>query len=159
MCIVVDINTLVPVFDESCDLHPDFVHVKNWIESGRGYLVFGGTKFKQELQKTYRYLRLIRQMKEAGQALAVRDDVVDAEEARVKNRTEGTDCDDQHIIALLGASRCPLLCSADKRSYKYVRNRDLYPEGMPRVRIYSSKRNRSLLSQSVRINLLRNLNV
>lgn len=159
MCIVVDINTLAPVFDESCNLHPDFVHVKNWIKSGQGYLVFGGTKFKEELKKSYRYLRLIRQMKDSGQALAVRDDVVDAEEARVKDQTEGTDCDDQHIIALLGASRCPLLCSADKRSYKHVRNRNLYPAGMPRVRIYSSGKNRSLLSRSVRINFLRNLTV
>lgn len=156
MCIVVDINTLAPVFDESCGLHSDFVYVKNWIEAGRGYLVFGGTKFKQELGNS-KYLRLIRLLKDAGRAVAVRDDVVDAEEARVKDQTEGTDCDDQHIIALLGVSRCPLVCSLDKSSYKHIRNRSLYPPGMPRVKIYSSKKNQSLLSRSVRINFLRNI--
>ena len=156
MCIVVDINTLAPVFNEACDRHPDFAHVKNWIDEGHGFLVFGGTKFKEELGKAYRYLRLIRLMKESGQAVAIQDDVVDAEEKRVKALTDGTTCDDQHIIGLLSASRCPLVCSEDERAYPYLRDRTLYPDGMTRVRIYSSRRNRSLLNRPMARTRLKN---
>lgn len=145
MCIVVDINTLAPVFSEKCHQHEDFRPVKEWIDKGRGFLVFGGTRYKHELSRTYRYLRLVRQMKDSGQAIAIRDDLVDATEAEVIEMTEATDCDDQHIIALLGISRCPLFCSHDSRSYKFIRDRSLYPKGMTRVRIYSSMKNQTLL--------------
>ena len=145
MCIVVDINTLAPVFNDACENHCEFVHIKNWIDKGHGFLVFGGTKFKEELEKTFRYLRLIRLMKDSGKAIAIRDDIVDTEEQRVKALTDGTDCDDPHIIGLLSASRCPLVCSLDARAYPYFRNRSLYPKKMARVRIYSSSRNVSLL--------------
>lgn len=156
MCIVVDTNTLAPVFNEKSDRHPEFVHVKNWIDKGHGFLVFGGTKFKEELGKAYRYLRLIRLMKDSGQAVAIRDDVVDAEEERVKALTDGTGCDDQHIIGLLSASKCPLVCSDDARAYPYFRDRNLYPDGMARVRIYSSGRNQSLLRRPIARTKLKN---
>lgn len=155
MCIVVDINTLAPVFNETCDRHREFVHVKNWIESGKGILVYGGTKFKEELHATYRYLRLIRQMKDSGKAIAIQDNEVDAAEKKIKEQTKNTDCDDQHIIALLRVSRCPLLCSEDARSYKYIQNRTFYPKGSPKVRIYSSSKNQTLLKPLCR-DLLRN---
>jgi len=126
----------MPTFDQSIE----------WIKRGRGFLVFGGTRYKEELRKAYRYLRLVRQMKISGQAVAIRDDAVDEAEVRVKEETAGTGCDDQHIIALLGVSRCPLFCSNDGRSYRYIRDRSLYPAGMARVRIYSSGRNQTLLT-------------
>lgn len=157
MCIVVDINTLAPTFNETCDRHNDFVLVKDWIDRGHGFLVFGGTKFKEELKKAHRYLRLVRLMKDSGRAIAIRDDIVDAEEARVRALTDGTDCDDQHIIGLLCASRCPLVCSMDARAYRYFHDRTLYPDGMVRVRIYSSRRSAALLRKSIPRTRLRNL--
>ena len=145
MCIVVDINTLAPVFSEKCAQHEGFRPVKEWIEKGRGFLVFGGTQYKKELLKTYRYLRLIRQMRDSGRAVAIRDDLVDAAEVEVIEKTKGADCDDQHIIAILGTSRCPLFCSNDSRSYEFIKDKSLYPKDMARVRIYSSKKNQKLL--------------
>ena len=145
MCIVVDINTLAPLFNENCNQNEDFRPVKDWIDKGHGFLVFGGTHYKRELSRTYRYLRLIRQMKDSGHAVAIRDDIVDSEEVRLIEMTKDTDCDDQHIIALLGSSRCPLFCSKDYRSYRYIRDKSLFPKGMVRVRIYSSKKNQKLL--------------
>jgi hypothetical protein len=155
MCIVVDINTLAPVFCEECDKHPDFRPVKEWIEKRLGFIVFGGSTYKKELQVTYRYLRLFRQLKDSGQAIAICDKTVDEAEALVKIQTNGSDCDDQHIIALLGVSRCPLLCSNDVRSYKYISDKSLYPKGMARVKIYSSARNRVLL-KPISCNILKN---
>jgi len=145
MCIVVDINTLAPVFNKNCEGHVDFGPVREWVERGQGFVVFGGSRYKRELRKSFRYLRLIRQMKESGQAVAIRDDAVDAAETDVVALTKGTCCDDQYIVALLGISRCPLFCSQDTGSYEFIRNRALYPKRMPRVRIYSSRSNLELL--------------
>lgn len=156
MCVVIDINTLAHVFNPDTPRHTEFVHVGNWIQRGHGFLVFGGTKLKKELKKAFRYLRLIRQMKDSGKAIAIRDDLVDAEEIRIKDLTLNTDCDDQHIIALLGVSRCPLLCSEDARSYPYITKKEYYPKGMARVRIYSSSRNNSLLKRPLSREILKN---
>lgn len=156
MCIVVDTNAFSPVFNEACARHSQFVHVKNWIDRGRGFLVFGGTTFKKELERTYHYLRLVRQMKDSGRAVAIRDESVDAEEERVRALTQGTDCNDQHIIGLLSASRCPLVCSEDVRAFRYFKDRTLYPDDMDRVRIYRSSRNRALLNQPIGRERLRN---
>jgi hypothetical protein len=62
MCIVIDVNTLASVFNPETEKHEEFSPVKRWIEGGKGFVIYGGTKYKAELQKTFRYLRLIRQM-------------------------------------------------------------------------------------------------
>lgn len=147
MCIVIDINCLVPVFVEACKKHKEFGAVKSWIEEGNGFLVYGGSRYRSELHRAFRFLRLIRQMRDGGKAFSIRDSVVDELEAIVKLKTQGTHCDDQHVIALLGAAKCTLLCSEDTRSFPFVKNRSLYPNGMPKVKIYSSKRNIDLLTK------------
>lgn len=83
----------------------------------------------------------------------LRDSVVDALEAEVQQKTQGTQCNDQHIIALLGAAHCSLLCSDDSKSFKFVRDRRLYPKGMPRVKVYRSAKHISLLVTTSRDSL------
>ncbi len=156
MCVVIDINAFSSVFSEDSVNHEEYRPLKEWIDRGGGFLVYGGTKYKNELSKIPRYLRLVRLMRDAGQAVAIRDEAVDELESDVVNKTRGTDCDDQHVIALLGASRCSILCSEDARSYPFVKNRTLYPHGMPRVKIYRSARNATILGKT-RKNKLSNL--
>lgn len=148
MCIVIDINTLAMVFNESNSRHADFLSVKKWIDDRSGFVIYGGTKYKEELALTGRYMRLLRLMADAGQAILIRDEAVDEREIQVRKKIKGNKCDDQHIIALLGAARCPLLCSNDSRSFKFVKDRALYPKGAPIVLIYSSARNKVLLKKS-----------
>lgn len=148
MCIVIDINALAMVFNEANARHSDFAPVKYWIESSNGFLVFGGTKYKSELKKTVRYLRLVRQLRDGGRAVSIKDSAVDQIEAEVSKKIDGTDCDDPHVIALLAASRCNLLCSCDSRSFPFIKDRSLYPKGSPRVSIYTSTKNRALLKKS-----------
>jgi hypothetical protein len=145
MCIVIDSNTLSKVFNVKDEFHAEFAAVLKWIDEGRGFVVFGGTKYKAELAEAYRYMRIIRQMRSRGQAVSIKDAVVDDREKEVRRKTRETACDDQHIIALLGASHCPLLCSGDSRSFEFAKDRSLYPKGAPRVKIYSSSRNAKLL--------------
>jgi hypothetical protein len=87
MCVVIDINTLASVFSTESEKHAEFSPVKKWVEEGRGFIVYGGSKYKAELAKTFRYLRLIRQMRDGGQAISIRDTAVDAFEEEVRKKT------------------------------------------------------------------------
>lgn len=145
MSIVIDTNTFSMVFDESNKLHEDFRPVKVWLHKGDGFLIFGGTKYIAELAQSIHRLRLVRRLKEAGIAVQIRDDVVDKIAAQISELTNGTVCNDQHVMALLVAARCSLLCSLDSESYPFVKQAKYYPKGAPRVRIYSSAKNVDLL--------------
>jgi hypothetical protein len=155
MCIVVDINALALVFNpDSSDR--GFAPIRAWIERGDGFLVYGGTRYKDELKGTERYLRLVRQLKTAGRAVAISDHEVDSHERIIQRMAGAAAKGDFHIVALLGISHCGLLCSKDKRSFSLVKDRTLYPKGAPRVRIYTSGKNIGLLRRTNK-NALRNL--
>lgn len=145
MAIVIDVNVFSCVFDVHSKHHADFAPVKAWIERRDGFLIYGGSKFKEELMQSYRRVRLVRALRDAGCAIEISLSAVDTLESEIKKRTQGTKCNDPHIIALLAAAKCALLCSRDKESFPFVKDRTLYPKGTPRVRIYTSLRNASLL--------------
>jgi len=150
MAIVVDVNSFPSVFDPSNEHHADFMPVKEWIHRRDGFLIFGGTTFKTELIKSHHRARLVRLLKDAGMAVEIRDDIVDRLEQEVKKLTQGSACDDPHVIALLAAARCPLLCSQDKRSFPFIKNKAYFPKGSCKVRIYTGIRNASLLKPAKR---------
>lgn len=149
MCIIVDVNCLSAVFDSTCAQHRDFSPVRDWIiSSRRGYFVYGGTKFRSELKRAARLIPIINELHRAGRAISICDEAVDERERIVCERTRGTSCDDQHIIALVGVSRCPLVCTSDRRSHSFLKDRALYPRGVARPRIYSDAGNADLLQTS-----------
>jgi hypothetical protein len=141
MCIVIDVNTLPAVFKADCAEHADFKYVKEYIESRAGVIVFGGSQYMIELAKMSSYLKLFGELSKKNYTARINDRLINQRYLEVLEKTADTDCDDQHIIAILGVSRCPLLCSRDKRSFPYVKRKDLYEKHEPRVVIYSSKRN------------------
>ena len=148
MAIVIDTNILAKLFDcENID-HPNFAPVLLWIDRRKGFLLFGGTIYLEELKKAGRYLKLINQLRTAGKAFRINCEAVDHLHSQVLPRTAGTKCNDSHIIALLAASKCSLLCTEDAASIKFMKDKSLYPKGMIRVKIYSSIRNSKLLKLS-----------
>jgi hypothetical protein len=151
--ILIDINTIAPVFDEQNTLHHGFAPVRAWILDGPGRFVFGGTKYKNELRNAYRFLRLVRQLKDARRACEIRQDLVDQREREVIAQTEGTDCDDQHLIAILDVSGCLLFCSNDKRADKFIKDQRWYSKGRKRPSIYRSVKHRDLLSNKFLVEL------
>jgi hypothetical protein len=145
MSIVIDANTFAMVFDPNNALHVEFFPVKEWIDRGEGFLLFGGTKFMAEMGQSLGRLRLIRLLKESGKAVEIETAIVDKLEQNVIEQTRRTKCNDQHIIALLAAARCHLLSSRDAKSFSFIKEKTLYPKGMRKVRIYFSSKNRALL--------------
>jgi len=146
MCIVIDANTLAPVFNDRCDLHSDFKLIKKWIFDGNGFLIFGGTKYKNELKKAYRYLKLIRRLKDIHKAIEVCQRMVDMKEKDIITQTKGTSCNDQHIIAIFCVSKCILYCSKDSSSDVYIKDQKYYQKGHKRPKIYRSSKNSNLIN-------------
>jgi hypothetical protein len=80
MCIVIDTNTLASVFVRSSAKHNEFKPVLDWIEFGRGQIVFGGTRYLQEIKG---YHKLFTELRRANKAIPVSNDRVDLETDRV----------------------------------------------------------------------------
>ena len=146
MCIVIDMNTLPSVFNQESKKHNEFKPVRHWVVEGKGHLVYGGTEYKDELKKLRRYSRIFRLLKDAGRAFEVNGIMVDTEHARILKKTRGTDCNDQHIIAIFVVSGCVLFCSEDSRADKHIKNKNLYPKKHPTPRIYRNRKHTSLLN-------------
>lgn len=158
MSIVVDTNVFGVVFDSSSVDHSEFAPVRDWIEKRDGFLLFGGTTYKNELFQSHRRTRLVRLLKDAGSAIEISTAAVDRIESQVRSLVSGTSCNDPHIIALLAAASCSLLCSRDKESFPFIKDKRYYPKGAPRVRIYTGSRNRKLLSPGHRSTITNTVN-
>lgn len=146
MCIVVDINTMASVFDINCSQHKDFKPVLDWVIKGRGKIVYGGTKYIEELNKVKKYIPIIGQLKKAGKAIEVDKNEVDLWHSYVEKKENDPDFDDPHIVGLMIASKCLVVCTKDARSFKFLKKKELYPKWAKRPKIYCSLKNINLLS-------------
>ena len=133
MCIVLDTNTLPLVFNTECADHSEFAPVMRWVSKGKGFLVYGGTKYKKELKKMSRYLKLVRLLRDAHKAYEIDRSEVDKHARNITVMTRGTRCNDQHLIAILAVSGCMLLCSQDSRADEFVKDSRFYQNKRPRI--------------------------
>ncbi len=146
MCIVLDINCLSPVFNKEDEYHDDFKPVLNWIIKGKGKLVYGGKKYKEELRKAKKYLKILILLKKRNKIVEIDDKKADKEHKKLLEKIEEPDFDDPHLIAIIIVSGCKLICSVDKRAYKFIKEKSLYPAHFETPRIYRGKSNKNLLS-------------
>ena len=144
MCIVIDIQCLSKVFNYSDNDHKEFEPVLNWIKTGKGKIVYGGTKYLDELAKTGKYLKILTLMKNYNKTITIENSLVDKRQEEIE-AVVSPKCDDPHIIAIVDVSGCKLLCSDDSRSFEFVKDKSLYEINKP-PGIYSSKKNKSLLT-------------
>ncbi|MCX3266565.1 hypothetical protein [Pedobacter agri] len=148
MCIVVDTNNLVRVFNPKNTDHDQFEPVFNWIIRGSGKLVIGGSTFEQEIILNKWFLPFLGELSRRGKVLRIPSDKVDELRDKIIEETEQhRDFDDQHIVSLLALSGCKLICSSDSRAYPFFVKSDYYNSGH-KPKIYSSSRNRDLLVDS-----------
>ena len=84
MCVIVDTNCLASVFECKSENHPQFAPVLEWIISGKGKLIYGGSKYIGELSKARKYLKIINLLKNKGKAICVEKERVDKEQERIE---------------------------------------------------------------------------
>lgn len=145
MCIIIDTNCLASVFDRKAEKHNQFAPVLEWIISGKGKLIYGGSKYLEELKKSRKYLRIINLLKSKGKAVLINKVLVDAEQKRIEKEITDDDFDDPHLPAIVIVSKCKIICSVDSRSIKFVTQSRLYPKGIDVPKYYTNIRNKDLL--------------
>jgi hypothetical protein len=151
MCIIIDTNTLPAVFRVDSANQADFFPVLDWIENGRGKVVYGGTKYENEVKK--KYLGIFVELNKKGKGIYIDNAIVDAKEVQISPIIIHPDFDDQHLVALLMVSGCKLICSLDQRAYPYFKHATFFSPARNRPRIYNQIGNKDLLSNGNIVNI------
>lgn len=147
MCIIVDTNTLASVFKKSSMGHPEFRPVFDWVLYGRGTLIYGGTKYFNEIKRTS-YLPLFVELNKKKKAKNIDQVAVDEKEAWAAGTVQDPGFDDPHLVALLLVSKSKLICSLDKRAYPFLRHDLFFNPASRKPKIYSRKENADLLTDA-----------
>lgn len=144
MCIIVDTNTIARVFDEDNQEHEDFKPVRDWIINKKGKLVYGGTKYLEELGAMGQYLKLFQLLGRVNKTVIIDKETVDEYQAEAEELIQHKDFDDPHLVAILQVSSCKLVCSIDKRAFPFLTHATFF-KGKKKPKIYSAARNKDLL--------------
>jgi predicted nucleic acid-binding protein len=157
MCFVLDINCFHLVFDSKTGCHSDFRPLFEWLyDNPRTCLVIGGNTYREELGHLNKYFDRLVELKRAGKLAEIRDDIVDAEEKRLKAKVPSTAFNDAHIVAIFCSSGCQVFASHDRHADTFITMKCLYPSHQRRPRIYRSPKHKGLLCKN-NIVALRNL--
>lgn len=146
MCLIVDTNSFSPIFNPTDADHPDFKPILDWITSGKGKIIYGGSKYKQELAQARKYLKLFTEFKKINKIVEVSDEAVDTEQRELEGRVDHRDFDDPHLVAIAIVSRCKLICSKDERAHPFIKDKMLYPDKLKPPKIYSNQTHMHLLN-------------
>ena len=138
MCAIVDANRFGVVF--SSPPGDDYTALVSWLTDADGILVYGGTKYSDEMRRHGAAQRFFARLRQAGRAILIEHATVDAEETRLKGRCVS---DDEHVIALARASGARIVCTEDRNLFADVKDPDLLSK--PRGRIYRTHEHVHLL--------------
>jgi hypothetical protein len=141
MCLIIDTDCLSRVFIGRNSEHKPFIPVMKWIRSS-GYMVYGGTKYNAQLGRHSEVLGLVVELSKRGKTIRLSSHLVDPIAAELKTRFPEAAFDDEHLVALVIASKCGVVCTYDKGAMKYLRRPDVYDpyRGVTRPSIYSGSR-------------------
>ena len=134
------------MFKTSDPNHLNFVPIRNWICSGPGKLVIGGTKYKSELMAVRSILSCILELERQGKVIRVCDVDVDSDETIVKKIEPANNFDDPHLVALIRLTGCKLICIIDPRAHKFLRSPRFYSSPKNRPSLYTRSKNSTLLT-------------
>jgi hypothetical protein len=126
MCLILDANRFGEAL--STPPSPDYRPIIDWLTASNsaGMVVFGGTKFLQEIARSPRARQWFLELQRAGRAKSIDRAAVDAEEKAIRARGLCFS-DDEHLVALARKSargssvpkmqRCSRMC-ATPRCYR-----------------------------------------
>jgi len=152
MCLIIDTNVLHCVFGRTRDDHKDFQPVLDWIDKGKGKMIYGGTKYKRELAGCSKdFIDMLNKFNARRKIVKLPDKEVDHAEIEVKQikeklKVNDKDFNDEHIVAIVRVSKCRVVCSADSSSFKFIKDKQFYPRGINPPEIYTKEKNKNLLN-------------
>lgn len=143
--ILLDTCTFSCVFRKDSQNHYEFKPVLDYLNSKKGKIAYGGTKYKKELRNASRYLKFIVNLERAAKVVRCDDVEVDQMMKWVSEQETDPDFDDPHLIAITIVSKLSVICTSDKRAFRFIKKKALYPKRFTRPRIYSGAKNKDLL--------------
>jgi len=143
MCLVIDTCAFPCVFDENSAEHARFAPIVEWLTVGRGKIIFGGSKYKDEIRGSV-FRRILAEFDRRGKLVRVSDTKVDKLGKELKKRVPDRNFNDEHIVALVALTGCCVVCTDDKQAVPYLKRRDLYPRGVKPPKIYKRASHSSL---------------
>lgn len=147
MCLVLDTNVFGAVFEPTNAQHNDFLPVLKWVVRGKGKLVYGGTKYKNEMRKSGKYIRFFAALQRAGKIVVLNESNINKKENELQKCEPINKFNDAHLVAIVLESECRIVCTNDKRALPYLKRTAFYSaEGARKPKIYQSRRNASLLT-------------
>lgn len=148
MAVILDTNCFSHVFCPKDVRHEEFRPVLEWVINGKGFFVYGGTKYLQELKRTKRFILIFRLLRDLGKAVEVDQEKIDNYQRFVEKKEQDPDFDDPHLPAIVAVSHCRLICSTDERSIRFVTRKDFYPKGFSLPKYYKGNSNINLLKDA-----------
>jgi len=147
MCLVIDADCLASVFKVKDKRHPLFKPVLDWISNGKGRMIYGGTKYNTELTKVTEVLPIVGELSRRRKTVRLSNALVDPIASALKARVLDPKFNDEHLAALVIASRCCVVCTDDNVAISYLRRPALFADyaGVIRPSIYRGRKNHNKL--------------
>lgn len=158
MCIVIDSDVFSPLVNPHMRNHREFQPVLEWIVSGKGKIVYGGTTYEQEVSRHRNFREFLVQMEHKGKTVNVHCVDVDCVEISLSQAIQGPGFNNHHIVAIVLVSSCKLVCSNDtglhalistcysRGARALIKKISPNPGSIQCPKIYKNRRHRALLS-------------
>jgi hypothetical protein len=141
MCLIIDANCFRLVFSKDAKKHKNFAPVWKWISEGRGRMIYGGTKYNREL-RDWGMLGVVSELAKQRKTVQIPTATVDPIALALKAKFPEAAFDDEHIVALVIASRCRVVCTNDNPAISYLRRPDVFSDhqGVERPKIFRGRK-------------------
>jgi hypothetical protein len=146
MCIVLDVNVFPEFFDSKNPSYNSYNKLRKWIFKGNGKLIFGGTKYREEVGQVKTYISVLAALDRAGKIVQLDDAAVDRIQTEVRAIEKSTKFDDPHLVAIVLCSKCRVICTNDVRALPYLKDLRFFKRAADRPRIYSDDKNCRLIN-------------
>lgn len=146
MCVVIDPPLFIPIFKTKDPKHNDFVHLMNWIQKGKGKLVFGGDEYMRQLQNVKSILPYLQELRKIRKIVNVNSKLVNAAALFAIQKARTADFDDAHLVGIVSVSGCRVVAIDDPRSHRFLKSAELYSNNAKPPKLYTGANNKGILS-------------
>ena len=114
MCIVIDADVFSSIANEEASTHSEFRPLFEWISFGKGKVVYGGSKYGEEIACNSKFREWLFQLEKKNKTVCIDKGSVDITRGYLQGNVSGSNYNDHHIVAIIIVSGCKLVCSLDK---------------------------------------------
>lgn len=119
MCVVIDADTFSEISDNN---NKDFEPLRSWISQEGHTVIYGGSKYEEELSNHSKFLRYLKGLEHAGSTHKLNGQEVDNTQVFLERNFVLAKYNDHHIVAILFISGCKVASSHDQGFHKLIKS-------------------------------------